>query len=73
MLGYLCDNIISRACAGMSSEWGSTDVTASPSRYDQAIWDPYLVSCTFYACWRFLYSPFFNSKNFDLLVSPPVC
>ena len=62
MLGYLCDNIgLVLACLPS----GSTNVTASPSQYMlQAIRDPYLVSCTFYACWQSLYSPFLNSKNF---------
>ena len=40
----------------MSSEW----------KYRCHIRDPYFVSCTFYTCWRSLYSPFLNS--FDLLV-----
>ena len=39
ILGYLCDNIV-LVLACLPS--GSTDVTASPSRYDQATQDPIL-------------------------------
>ena len=48
---------IYRACAGMSSEW---KFTASPSHHEPSLRDPYLVFCTFYACWLSLD---LNSKN----------
>ena len=47
-----------RACVGMSSEWKYRCHYITEPIYDPAIRDPYLVSCTFYACWRSLYSPF---------------
>ena len=57
MGGDLCDNI---GLVLVYLPSGSTDIAALPSQYyvATAIRDPYLVSCTFYACWRSLYSPF---------------
>ena len=46
-----------RACGGMSSEWTYRCHYITKPIYDPAIQDTYLVSCTFYACWRSLYSP----------------
>ena len=70
-MGELCDNIgLVLACL-LS---GSTNATTSPSRCmtKPSIRDLYLVSCTFYACWQSLYSPFLNSKifcvNYDCIV-----
>ena len=57
-----------RACVGMSSEWKYRCHYITEPIYDPAIRDPYLVSCTFYTCWRSLYS---LRRIFDLLVSPP--
>ena len=53
-----------RACVGMSSEWKYRCRCITYPVYDPAIRDPYLVSCTFYACWRSLYSFFFKFEEF---------
>ena len=62
MLEYLCDNI---GLVLVYLPSGSTDVTIHHlAGITPAIRDPYLVSCTFYACWRSLYSPLLKFEEF---------